>query len=66
MYICFLSFVHSGHHHWRSASLPVIHMDPELSRRAALVLGDIEVLHTEGHPGNSMLTLPCLLSFLLL
>lgn len=31
--------------------------------RAALILGDIEVLHTEGHPGNSRLTLHCLLSY---
>lgn len=31
--------------------------DRELSSRADLVLGDIEVLHTEGHPGNSRQTL---------
>lgn len=50
----------------KSLIFSMFHKDPELRGRAALILGDIEVLHTEGHPDSSGLTLPCPLSFLLL
>lgn len=44
-------------HQFYCLSVSGTQTDPELSSRAALILGDMEVLHTEGHPGNSRLTL---------